>query len=52
MNITNRTVAGSSYTRNLCVCARLDILKFDKKSTDLQCFIVKFGGLGKLFGGG
>ena len=28
----------------------LDILKFDKNSTDLKCFIFQFGGLGALFG--
>ena len=29
----------------------LDILKFDKNSTDLKCFIFQFAGLGGLFGG-
>ena len=29
----------------------LDILKFDKNSTDLKCFIFQFWGLGVLFGG-
>ena len=32
------------------VCAGLlDILKIDKNSTDLQCFILQFRGLGALF---
>jgi len=29
----------------------LDILKFDKNSTDLLCFMFQFGGIGDLFGG-
>jgi len=28
----------------------LDILKLDKNSTDLCCFLIQFGGLGVLFG--
>jgi len=29
----------------------LDVLKFYKNCNDLQCFIIKFGGLGASFGG-
>jgi len=29
----------------------LDILKIDKNSTDLYCFMFQFGGFGALFGG-
>jgi len=29
----------------------LDILKIDKNSTDLQCFMFQFGGLAAFFGG-
>ena len=38
--------------RGAYVCVGgLGILKFDKNSTDLKCFIFQFGGLGVLFGG-
>ena len=47
-----RTVARQSSIGGLYVCVgRLDILKFDKNSSDLKCFIFQFGGLGALFGG-
>jgi len=32
-----------SFQEGLCICSGgLDILKFDEKSTDLQCFIIQF----------
>ena len=47
-----RTVARKSSIGKLYVCVGgLDILKFDKNSTDLKCFIFQFEGLGGLFGG-
>jgi len=35
----------------LGLCGVLDILKIDKNSTDILCFMFQFGGLGALFGG-
>jgi len=47
-----RTVTRKSSIRVLYVYVGvLDILKFDKNSTDLRCFIFKIGGLGALFWG-
>jgi len=41
----------SGIPEGLCVCAGLlDILKIDKNSTDLQCFIFQFRDFGALFG--
>jgi len=34
----------------LRLCGGFDILKIDKTSTDLKCFMFQFGGLGALFG--
>ena len=46
------TVARKFSIGELYVCVRgLDILKFDKNSTDLKCFIFQSAGLGGLFGG-
>jgi len=51
MNGPDRTVARKSSIDGLYVCAgRLDILKIDKNSTDLQRFLFQFGVLGA-FGG-
>jgi len=47
-----RTVDRKSSIGVLKVCVGvLDILKFDKNSTDLKCFIFQFGGAWSLFGG-
>jgi len=37
--------------QDLPLCKEFGILKFDKTSTDLKCFIFQFGGLGALFEG-
>ena len=47
-----RTVSRKSSIGELYVCVGgLDILKFDKNSTYLKCFIFQFAGLGGLLGG-
>jgi len=51
MNGPNRTVARKSSIKGFTFVQRLDILKIDKNSTDLQCFIFQFGVFGA-FGGG
>ena len=48
----SRTVARKFSIGEFYVCSGgLGILEFDKNSTDLQCFIIQFGGLGALFAG-
>jgi len=48
--LLSRTVATMLSVWGLYVLfTGLDILKIDKNSTDLLCFIIKFGGLGALF---
>ena len=59
MGITTRYAYNRFFHLNDDVCSvsdstwviGLDILKFDKNSTDLKCFIFQFAGLGGLFGG-
>jgi len=46
------TVARKFSIGGLCVSAGwLDALKIDKNSTDLQCFMFQFGGLGSFVWG-
>jgi len=46
-----RTVSRKSSIGVLYVCVvGPDIVKFDKNSTDLNCFMFQFEGLGALFG--
>ena len=51
LDLRDGIVARKSSIGGLFVCSGLNILKIEKNSTDLLCFIFPFGVVGALFGG-